>query len=148
MLKQCKNPSTDDWVKKTQSYLGGISIVVVIQSVSRVWLFATPWTAENQTSLSLIISWSSPKFMFIKSVMPSTISSSFALFSFCLQPFPASGSFPMSRLSTSGGQNIEDSASASVLPMSIQGLFPLGLTTDICVYMYTHIHTYVYIYTL
>ena len=36
-------------------------------------------------------------------------------------PFPASGSFPMSRLSASGGQNIGDSASASVLPMNIQG---------------------------
>ena len=57
-----------------------------------------------------------------------TISSSAALFSFCLQSFPASGSFPMSRVFTSGGQNIGASASASVLPMNIQGWFPLGLT--------------------
>ena len=56
-----------------------------------------------------------------------TISSSFVPFS-CLQSFPASGSFPMSRLFTSGGQSIGDSASASVLPMNIQGWFPLGLT--------------------
>ena len=55
-----------------------------------------------------------------------TISSSVVLFSFCLQSFPASGSFPGSQLFTSGSQSI--GASASVLPMSIQGWFPLGLT--------------------
>ena len=56
------------------------------------------------------------------------ILSSVTLYSFCLQSFPASGSFPISRLFTSGGQSIGASASASVLPMSIQGLFPLRLT--------------------
>ena len=56
-----------------------------------------------------------------------TISSSAALFS-CPQFFPASGSFPMSWLFASGGQNIVASASAPVLPMGIQGWFPLGLT--------------------
>ena len=64
----------------------------------------------------------------IKSVMPSTISSSVVPFSSCLLSFPASGSFPMRRLFTSGGQSIGASASASVLPMSIQDWFPLGLT--------------------
>ena len=49
-------------------------------------------------------------------------------FSFCLQSFPASGSFPMSRLSASGGQIIGVSASASVFPMNSQGWFLLGLT--------------------
>jgi len=53
-------------------------------------------------------------------------------FSSCPQSFPASGSFPMSWLFASGGQSIgasaSASASASVLPMNIQGLFPLGLT--------------------
>ena len=43
-----------------------------------------------------------------------------------LQSFPASGSFPTCQLFTSGGQTIE--ASASVLPMNVQGSFPLGLT--------------------
>ena len=57
-----------------------------------------------------------------------TISSSATLFSFCLQSFPASGSFPMNRLLVSGGQSIGASASASVLPMNIQGWFPLRLT--------------------
>ena len=58
----------------------------------------------------------------------STISSSVDPFSSCLQFFPASGSFPMSRLFTSGGQSIRASASASVLPMNIQGWFSLGFT--------------------
>ena len=56
-----------------------------------------------------------------------TISSSAVLFS-CPQSFPASGSFQMSQLLASGGQNIGVSASASVLPMNIQGWFPLGWT--------------------
>ena len=56
-----------------------------------------------------------------------TISSSVVHFSSCPQSFPASGSFQMSQLSTSGGQSIGVSASASVLPMNIQDWFPLGL---------------------
>ena len=56
------------------------------------------------------------------------VSSSDILFSFCPQSFPASGTFSMSWLFTSGDQNTGASASASVLPMSIQGLFPLRLT--------------------
>ena len=58
----------------------------------------------------------------------SAISSSVVPFSSCLQSFPASGSFPMSWLFTSGGQSIWGSASALVLPMNIQDSFPLGLT--------------------
>ena len=57
-----------------------------------------------------------------------TISFSVVPFFSCLQSFPESGSFPMSRLFTSGGQSIGVSASASVLPMNIQDWFPLGLT--------------------
>ena len=57
-----------------------------------------------------------------------TISFSVAPFSSYLQSFPASGSFLMSRLLASGGQSIRASAAASVLPMNIQGWFPLGLT--------------------
>ena len=55
------------------------------------------------------------------------ITSPVILFS-CLQSFPASGYFPMSQLFVPGGQSIGASASASVLPMNIQGWFPLGLT--------------------
>ena len=57
-----------------------------------------------------------------------TISSSVTPFSSCLQSFPASWPFPMSQLFASGGQSIGASTSASVLPMTIQGWFPLGLT--------------------
>ena len=59
-----------------------------------------------------------------------TISSSASPFSFHLLSFPASGSFPINPLFTSSGQNI--GASATILPMSIQGWFPLRLTGLIC----------------
>ena len=57
-----------------------------------------------------------------------TISSSVVPFSFCLQSFSASGSFPMSQFFASGGQSIRALVSASVLPMNIQDWFPLELT--------------------
>ena len=57
-----------------------------------------------------------------------TISSSVVPFSSCPPSFPASGSFLMRWLFTSGGQSIRVSTSASVLPMNIQDWFPLGLT--------------------
>ena len=56
------------------------------------------------------------------------ISSSVVPFSSCPPSFPASGSFTMTLLFSSGGQSIGASASASVLPMNIQGWFPFGLT--------------------
>ena len=59
---------------------------------------------------------------------PTISSSVITVFSFCLQLFPVSGSFPVSQLFISGGQSIGASASASVLPVSIQGWFPLELT--------------------
>ena len=57
-----------------------------------------------------------------------TFSSSVVPFSSCLQSFPASGSFPMSQLFVSGDQSTGASASESVLPMNIQGGFPLELS--------------------
>ena len=57
-----------------------------------------------------------------------TISSSVIRFFSCPQSFPESGSSPVSQLFASGGQSIGASASASVLPINIQGWFPLGLT--------------------
>ena len=81
----------------------------VVQLLSHVRLFVTPWTAACQASLSLTISWSHP-----------TISSPVVPFSSCLQSFPTSGSFLMSQLFASGGQSIGASASASALPMIIQ----------------------------
>ena len=56
------------------------------------------------------------------------ISSSVVPYSSCLQSFPVLRSFPVSRLFTSGGQNIGASASVSIPPMNIQDWFPLGLT--------------------
>ena len=57
-----------------------------------------------------------------------TISPSVVLFSACPQSFPASGSFPMSQLFTSGGQRTGVSASTSILPMNIQDWSPLEWT--------------------
>ena len=57
-----------------------------------------------------------------------TISSSVNPFSSYLQSFPESGCFPVSQLFSSGGQSVGASVPASVLPMNIQGWFPLGLT--------------------
>ena len=57
-----------------------------------------------------------------------TSSSSVVPFSFCLQSFPTSGSFPASQFFASGGQSIEASASMSVLPMNIKDWFHLGWT--------------------
>ena len=100
--------------------------LISFQSHSHVRLFVTPWTVAHQASLSITNSWRLLKLMSITSVMPPT---HFVLcpFSFCLQSFPASGSFPMSQFFASGSQRIGASASASVLPMNIQDWFPLGL---------------------
>ena len=73
----------------------------------------SPGACSNSCPLS---QWCHP--IILTSVVP---------FFFCLQSFPASGSFPISRLFASGGQSIGASASASVLPVNIQGWFPLGL---------------------
>ena len=62
-----------------------------------------------------------------------TISSPVIHFSSCLQSFPASGSFPVSQLFASGGQSIGASASASVLPMNIQGWIPDWLVWSPCI---------------
>ena len=90
-----------------------------VQLFSHVRLFVTPRTAACKASLSITNSWSPPKPMSIELMMP-FISSSVVPFSSCPQYFPASGSFPMSQLFTSGGQSIGASASTSVPPMNIQ----------------------------
>ena len=98
---------------------------IVVQSLSRVWLFATPWTVAHQAYLSFTISWSLLNSCPLSWWCHPTISSLVAPFS-CLQSFPALGSFLISRLFASGDQSI--GASASVLSMSIQGWFLLRLT--------------------
>ena len=99
--------------------------IVVVQSWSRVQLFVTPWTATHQASLSFTISLSLLRLMSIESLMaPNHLLLCHSLL-LQLQSFPASGSFPMGRLFASGSQSIR--VSASVLPIHIQGWFPLGL---------------------
>ena len=87
-----------------------------------LWL---PRTAAHQAFLSLTNFPSLPKFMSITSVMPYS-----HLILWCPllpQSFPASGTFPVSWLLTSGDQNTGASASGKVFPMSIKGWFPLRL---------------------
>ena len=99
--------------------------IVVVQSLSCVWLFATPWTAAHQASLSITNSRSLLKLMSIILVMPSNH------LIFCcplLLPsiFPNIKSFLMSQFFTSGGPSI--GALTSVFSVNIQGWFPLGWT--------------------
>ena len=99
-----------------------------VQSLSGIWLFATPWTAAHQASLPITNSRSLLKLMSIESVMPS--SHLILCHPLLLLPsiFPSIGSFQMSQLFTSGGQHTGVSASASVIPMSIQDWSPLEWT--------------------
>ena len=96
--------------------------------LSRVWVFATPWTAARQASLSITNSWSLLRLTSIESVMPSNHLILCHPLSSCLHSFPALGSFPVSQFFTSGGQRIGVSASASVLPVNTQDWSPLGLS--------------------
>ena len=90
-----------------------------VQSLSRVRLFATPWTAARQAYLSITNSWNLPKLM-LSRWCHLTISTSVIPFSSCLKSFSTSGSLQMSQLFPSGGQSIGASASTSVLPMNTQ----------------------------
>ena len=96
-----------------------------VHPLSRVQLFATPWNAACQASLSITNSQNLLKFMSSRQWRLLTILYSVVPFSSCLQSFPPSGSFPMSHFFLSGGQSIGTSASTSVLPMNTQNWFPL-----------------------
>ena len=97
-----------------------VALVVVVQLLSRVQLFATPRTASHQDSLSFTISRSLLNLMSIESVM----SSNHLVLHCPLLLLPST--FPNSWLLPLGGQSI--GASSSVLPINIQGWFSLGLT--------------------
>ena len=99
-----------------------------VQSLSRVWLFATPWTAARQASLSITNSRVHQNPCPLSRWFHPIISSSVVPFSSRLQSFLTSGPFQMSQFFALGGQSIGVSASASVLPMNIQDWFPLGWT--------------------
>ena len=103
-----------------------VRLTCSVQLLSHVWLFATPWTAACQASLSITNTRSLLKLMSSSRWCHPTFSSSVVPFSSCLQSFPESGSLPMSQFFASSGQRIGVSASASVLPMYIQDWFTLG----------------------
>ena len=95
-----------------------------VQSLSCVLLFATPWIAAHQASLSITNSRSSPSLTSMSQWCHPAISSSVVPFSSCPQSLLASGSFPMSQLFAWGGQSTGVSALASVLPKKSQGWSP------------------------
>ena len=86
-------------------------------------IFVTPWTTPHQASLSFPISWSLLKLMSIELVMPSSHLTLCHPLLLLPSIFPNIRSFPVSQLFASGGQSIGASASASVLPINIQGWF-------------------------
>ena len=95
-----------------------------VQSLSHVWLFATPWFAARQASLSIpspgVHSDSCPSSQWCHPA----ISSSVVPFSSCPQSLPASESFPMSQPFSWGGQSTGASAPASFLPKKSQSWSP------------------------
>ena len=95
---------------------------------SHVRLFATPWTTAHQASRPSLSPGVCSNSCPLSRWDCLTIQPFASVFSFCLLFFPASGSFPVSQLFTSGGQSSGASALASIFPMNIQGWFPLGLT--------------------
>ena len=98
----------------------------LIQLLFRLCLI--PWTVALQASLSFTIYQSLLNLMSISRWCHPSISSSVAPLSSYLQSFAASGYYPVSQILAWGGQSIGTSASASVLPMNIQGQFRLGLS--------------------
>ena len=99
-----------------------------VQSLTRVQLFAIPWIAARQASLSIINSQSSLNSCPLSRWCHPAISSSVVPFSSFPQSLPASESFPTSQLFAWGGQSIGVSALASVLPMNTHDWSPLEWT--------------------
>ena len=116
------------WLKWLSPHAQVLTKEGSVQLLSRLWLFATPWTVACQASLSITNSWSPPNSYPLSWWCHPTSLSSVVPFYSRLQCFEASGSFQMSQHFESGGQSIGVSASASVLPMNIQDWFPLGWT--------------------
>ena len=102
--------------------------ICLVQSLSCVRLFATPWTAARQASLSVTNSWSMLKLMFIESVMPSNHLILCCPLLLLPSTFPSIRVFSNESVLCISDQSIGASASASVLPMDIQHWFSLGWT--------------------
>ena len=100
---------------------------MLFRKLSQVQLFVTPWTQNDRLPCPSLSPWvcsnSCPQSQWCHPI----ISSSVTPFS-CPQPFPASGSFPLSQFFMLGIQNIGTSTSASALSKNILDWFPLGLT--------------------
>ena len=94
--------------------------ISLIKLLCHIRLFAIPWNAARQASLSFTISNNLFKLM-STSMMPSNHLTLCHPLLLLPQSVPASGFFPMSLCFSSGGQSIGASASASVLPMNVQG---------------------------
>ena len=99
-----------------------------VKSLSRVWLFATPRLQHSRLPCPSSTPGACSNSYPLSQWCHPTISSSAALFSSCPQISPASGSFPISQLFSSGSKSIGVSSSAPVFPMNIQDWFPLGWT--------------------
>ena len=97
-----------------------------VQSLSSVWLFATPWTAACQASLSITNCWSPPKLMSIESVMPSNHLTFYRPLLLWLSIFPSIRVFSNESALCIRWPNIGVSASTSVPPMNTQDWSPLG----------------------
>ena len=106
-------------------YMNLLYLIRSVQSLSRVRLFATPWTAAGQTFLSITNPWSLLELMYIESVI--SFNNLILCHPLLLLPsiFPSIRVFFMSQLFASGGQSIGILALASVLPMNIQDRFLL-----------------------
>ena len=123
---------------KKQNSVSIFLFTSTVQSFSRVGLFATPWIAARQASLSITNSWSSLKLTSIESLMPSSH------LILCPQSLPASESFPTSQLFAWVGQSTRVSALASVL--NAQNWSPLGWTGWISVQSILPVQSGSYIY--
>ena len=116
------------FLKQALNWLSFKPGIIFVHLLSCIWFFATSWTAVCQAFLSFTNSWSLLKFLSIESMIPSN--HLILCHPLLLLPsiFSSIGSFPRSHFSASSGQSIGASASTSILPMNIQGWFPLGLS--------------------
>ena len=111
-----------------QELIGYLLQFSSVRSLSCVQLFATPWPQHARPPCPSPTHRVYPNSCPLSPWCHPTISSSVVPFSSCSQSFPASGSFQMSQLFTSGGQSTGVSASTSVAPMNTQDWSPLGWT--------------------
>ena len=122
------NPFVQHMIRHQAGYMGMIQLVLLLCSVIQ----SCPALCDPMDCSTP----GSPVLLYLPEFVQTPLSlwyhptiSSVTTFSSCPQSFPASRSFPVNQLFTSGGQSIVASASASVLPMNIQDWFPLGLTS-------------------